>query len=70
MSMTFEELAATAPEQNNLEDGGDCPEDGCDESVAHWDHSMDAQFGTRPNVEAPENELVCPVHGIVDSYNN
>lgn len=51
---------------NELQVNDDCPKD-CDLTVHELNHERNPQIGTERHDEAPETEMVCRHHGIVEA---
>lgn len=52
-----------------IEAGQECPEDGCKRELFELNHPRNSRFeGVQRHPDAPETEVVCIHHGVVESY--
>lgn len=63
---SFADMMDELDENETLEAGDECPKDGCEVSLHELTHERNPQIGTQRHPDAPEKELVCRHHGIVD----
>lgn len=69
MADTFEETIAQIEAFENttgLEAGDDCPD--CGRELNERNHPRDSQLGVERHEDAPETEIVCRAHGVLESY--
>lgn len=52
-----------------IEGGQECPDDACKKELHELHHPRNSQFdGLTRHPEAPEKEIVCIRHGVMESY--